>query len=122
VRDTLLAIKEYQHLTKMTSTFLLWDSDADKPSEKIDANGVAHPEYRPFGTGTGRLAGGSDKSLDDRRVNAYAYTSMNMPEETRSIYVPHATDFEVNLAVAARATGDSDDDSESDDELADDVL
>ena len=98
IRDTLIDVKRYQHLEKMVSTFLLWDDKRARASDAIDKQGFAHPEDRPFGTGTGRHAGGPDATLDDRRVNPYAYSVLNLPEETRAIYVPHPAVFTVDTA------------------------
>jgi len=78
--ELLGAIKQYQHLDKMVSTFY---------QPRVDEHGVAHPELRIFGTGTGRPAGGPDSDLFDKRKSSYSYNVLNIPEEARSIYVPH---------------------------------
>ena len=99
IRETLLAIKEYQHAGKMTSTFLQpW----------VDMQGFAHPEYRPFGTGTGRMAGGPDGDLGDKQVNPYSFNALNIPEETRVIYVPHPQVFSVDARAIASEVDDDD--------------
>jgi len=116
-RTVLVGVKEYQHLKKMTNTFLLWD--ADGPSQAIDRQGVAHPEYRAFGTGTGRLAGGPDSDLGDRKVNQWSYNALNIPEETRRIYVPHPASFVVDTSAV---TTEITDDDETGDGLAESNL
>ena len=80
VVELLGAIKQYQHLDKMVSTFY---------QPRVDEHGVAHPELRIFGAGTGRPAGGPDSDLFDKRKSDYSYNVLNIPEEARSIYVPH---------------------------------
>jgi hypothetical protein len=125
MRTVLVGVKEYQHLRKMTNTFLLWhegdDDTPGRPSEAIDMQGIAHPEYRAFGTGTGRLAGGPDSDLGDRRTNVYAYNALNIPEETRRIYVPHPATFVVDVAVAAMEVIDDGDDEAGNGVAADDL-
>jgi uracil-DNA glycosylase family 4 len=111
----LTGVKEYQHLKKMKSTFLLWDVAGDRASGAVDGGGCAHPEYRSFGAGTGRLAGGPDTDLGDRKVNPYAYNALNIPEETRHIYIPHREGFEVSLVtVASEVVDDAEDVDEGD--------
>jgi hypothetical protein len=92
-----------QHLAKMISTFL---------NPLLDAQGCAHPEYRDYGTGTGRLAGGADDDLSDKKVNKYAYNAMNIPNKTRHIYVPHSEDFIVTSTPKDKELADSGDDIE----------
>jgi hypothetical protein len=112
IRDTLIDVKRFQHLEKMVSTFLLWDAKHGRASAGVDAQGIAHPEDRPFGTGTGRHAGGPDAGLDDKRYNRYAYSVLNLPEETREIYVPHAGEFAVNaVVVVTDVVDDADEDA-----------
>lgn len=77
--DILRGIKAYQHADKMISTFC---------QPPVDGYGLAHPEYRVFGTGTGRPAGGSDGDLSDKRASEYAFNALNIPKEVRSIFVP----------------------------------
>jgi len=100
ISATLVGIKEYQHAMKMTGTFLYpW----------VDHQVCAHPEYRPFGTGTGRMAGGPDSDLGDKQANPYSYNSLNIPQETRQIYVPHPITFTVDLSIANTEVADNDD-------------
>lgn len=111
IKMVLAGVKAYQHAKRMTNTFLLWNEGdeavAPGPSGAVDRQGFAHPEYRPFGTGTGRLAGGPDTDLGDRTTNPYAYNAMNIPEKTRIIYVPHPATFAVDVgAVATEITDD----------------
>ena len=101
IRAVLVGVKEYQHLRKMTNTFLLWNEEGDCASAAVDKQGSAHPEYRAFGTGTGRLAGGPDSDLGDRTTNPYAFNALNIPESTRCIYVPHSMAFKVDTAAIA---------------------
>jgi len=116
IKSVLAGVKEYQHAMKMTNTFLLWNVKTYAPSNAIDAQGVAHPEYRPFGTGTGRMAGGPDSDLGDRQVNPYAYNALNIPEETRAIYVPHSRSFTVNAnSITTEIDYDNDEESEAGD-------
>lgn len=77
--EILRGIKAYQHADKMISTFC---------QPPVDRYGLAHPEYRVFGTGTGRPAGGSDGDLSDKRASEYAFNALNIPEEVRHIFVP----------------------------------
>ena len=100
IKSVLAGVKEYQHAMKMTGTFL---------NPWLDWQDIAHPEYRAFGTGTGRMAGGPDSDLGDRQVNAYSYNALNLPEETRLIYVPHRADFAVGAAAVATEVEDDDD-------------
>lgn len=101
--------QQRQHLAKMISTFL-------RPA--LDENECAHPVYRDYGTGTGRLAGGADDDLGDKKTNPYAYSAMNIPNKTRHIYVPHADVLNVTLQPIDKdldaASTDIDDDSPSD--------
>jgi hypothetical protein len=108
IREVLASIKEYQHALKMTNTFLLWDSEREAPSKAIDSQNCAHPEYRPFGTGTGRMAGGPDSDLGDKQINAYAYNALNIPEETRVIYVAHPATFTVDPVAVTTEVDDDD--------------
>jgi len=109
ISAVLVGVKEYQHARKMTNTFLLWDSERSGPSDAVDAQGCSHPEYRPFGAGSGRMAGGPDSDLGDKQVNVFAYNALNIPEETRMIYVPHAGSFKVNPVAVAKEISDADD-------------
>ena len=113
IKTVLAGVKAYQHARKMTNTFLLWNEDENCPSPAIDAQGFAHPEYRPFGTGTGRLAGGPDSDLGDRTTNPYAFNALNIPEKTRLIYIPHPATFTVDpVAIATEVSIDDDDEDE----------
>lgn len=107
IATVLVDIKEYQHARKMTNTFLLWDKERDAPSAAIDGQGFAHPEYRPFGAGSGRMAGGPDSDLGDKQVNQYSYNALNIPEETRAIYVPHPSSFTVAPVAGAEEIDDA---------------
>lgn len=113
ITRVLVDVKEYQHAKKMTNTFLLWDQETGLASAAIDAQGCAHPEYRPFGTGTGRMAGGPDSDLGDKQVNPYSYNALNIPEETRSIYAPHPATFVVDIGVLAGELQDDEDNDEN---------
>ena len=85
VTELLVAIKEVQHERKVRSTFLF-----EKHPEKVDGDGSVHPPYRLFGAGTGRTAGGADDATADRRPDPYSFNVLNIPEDQRDIYVPHA--------------------------------
>ena len=74
-------ITEHNHLEKMVSTFL---------NPPVDQYGLCHPEYRVFGAGTGRPAGGSDADLSDKRSSQYAFNALNIPDEVRHIFVPRS--------------------------------
>lgn len=78
-------IKAIQHLRKCRSTFLF-----EGREQRIDADGVVHPPYRAFGAGSGRPAGGADDITLDRRPSPYSFNVLNIPEDCRRIYVPHA--------------------------------
>jgi hypothetical protein len=48
-------------------------------------------------------------------VNPYAYNALNIPEETRHIYIPHREGFEVSLVtVASEVVDDAEDVDEGD--------
>jgi len=74
-------VKEYQHLGKLDNTFL---------TPPVDRDGVAHPEYRIWGTGTGRPASGADSDVaGDKGKSLYSFNALNVPEDCRAIFVPH---------------------------------
>jgi hypothetical protein len=103
VKGVLAGVKDFQHRKKMGNTFL---------APVLDAQGFAHPEARPYGTGTGRLAGGADGDLGDKKANAYAFNALNIPDEARSIYVPHPAMFTVDPALVGTLETDDDDTDE----------
>jgi len=74
--NTVLLIKDVQHLAKARSTFL---------NVPTDSANYAHPPYKIHGTRTGRLAGGRDD--DEKSDNRYAYNALNIPKEWRVMYV-----------------------------------
>jgi hypothetical protein len=94
-REILVGCKRVQHLAKMQRTFL---------NPPVDKAHVAHPPYRPFGTGTGRWAGGADENLvSDHKSTGTKYNVLNIPRECRDIYVPHlAPSMSESLAVVAK--------------------
>lgn len=76
-------VKEYQHLDKMRSTFLV---------PPVDDRGFAHPQHRGWGTGTGRPAGGFDGDLaTEGALSKYTFNAFNIPrapERCRELFVP----------------------------------
>ncbi len=76
--------KKVKQLRKWRTTFLEVETDAD---------GYAHPEYRAFGAGTGRPAGGADDVLSDDKDQSAAYNALNIPKELRAIYIPDHPDW-----------------------------
>lgn len=82
----LRAIKRIQKLEKRKSTFLFMSKAGRKA---IDKSGCVHPQYR-MRAGTGRPASGSDPYLEEKGVSENKFNVLNIPEEVRLIYVPHA--------------------------------
>lgn len=87
VLSLLADIKAYQHLGKERNTFILL---YDKKSKRyrFGEDYVAHPPVRNFGTGTGRPAGGAERS-EDKGSSTLAYNILNIPKDCRDIYIPH---------------------------------
>lgn len=81
VATMLEGVKRYQHVVHMRESF------AEPP---VDDRDVAHPPMR-IATGTGRVAGGDDNTADDVKSGSkYSFNVLNIPDESRGIYVPHA--------------------------------
>ncbi len=112
VLSLLADIKEYQHLGKERSTFILL-YDKKRGKYRFGEDYVAHPPVRNFGTGTGRPAGGADRD-EDKGASHMAYNILNIPEDCRDIYIPH-----VNVAPQLSVVN-KDDYEEGDDDFGDD--
>lgn len=82
VIDVLRMCKDVAHLEKVNSTFL---------QPPVDVDGVSHPPYRQWGTGTGRPAGGFDEAVGDKGNGAGSFNALNIPEDCRVIFVPRHT-------------------------------
>lgn len=92
-------LKTYQHLTKRRNTFL---------DPTLDPYDIAHPRYRAA-TGTGRMAGGASEDNSDKQTSEYAFNALNIPEDTRRIYVPHREVRAFSLVLEERADKDPED-------------
>jgi len=81
ITKVLKDIKHCQHLRKFISTFL---------QPPVDAHGIAHPPYRPWGAGSGRPASGKDAVVaSDRGASEYTFNALNIPDKCRRIFIPH---------------------------------
>ena len=71
-------LKRIKHLQKMTMFIY----------PPVDGHHIAHPPYRIWGAGTGRVASGEDKALGDKGGSPYAFNALNVPHRYRQVYIP----------------------------------